>query len=266
MGPKAHGIRPYGIVSRQAGEIASALLPVTLPGTVMDVKPWPDQLFSEGDLVDYLNERWKSFQSEVKPDKRRRPASDSKEWIAKLEAKYLLKAPVIVGGFHVIEQGKIADGKPKSEFDRVEPTHPDEFGSHREFVDARVQYLEALLKHISPRTYALVDVPFGGDGDLFRYWPSRCAPPAPQAWLCEKSVRLRIERSGKHDNAWKTQLKADVGRIEAFLSRTRKDVAAHNAAVSETLREMRSELARAGSCPSPRQRRRKKLTRPTRPS
>jgi len=111
-------------------------------------------------------------------------------------------------------------------FDLVEPTHPDEFGSDREFVDARVQYLEALLKHISPRTYAIVDVPFEGDGDLFRYWPSRCSPPAPQAWLFEKSIRLRIERSGKHDDAWKAQLKADVGWIEAFLDRTRKDVAA----------------------------------------
>jgi hypothetical protein len=99
---------------------------------------------------------------------------------------------------------------------------------------------------------------------LFRYWPSGCALPAPQGWLCEKSVRLRIERSGRHDDAWKAQLKADVGRIEVFLSRTRKDVAAHNAAVSKTLREIRAELARAVCSSSVRQRRRKKPTRPRR--
>ena len=223
----------------------------------MDVNPWPHQLFSEGDLADNLIDRWKSFQSDMKSAKPRRPASASREWIARLEAKYLLKSPVIVGGFHVVEQGKIADGKPKSEFELVEPTNPAEFGGNREFVDARVRYLEALLKHISPRTCAMVDVPFEGDGDLFRYWPSRCALPAPQGLLCEKSIRLRIERSGRHDDDWKAQLKAEVGRIEAFLDRTGKDAAAHNATVSKTLREMRSELARAGSCPSPRQRRRK---------
>jgi len=83
-----------------------------------------------------------------------------------------------------------------------------------------VRYLEALLKHISARTYAVVEVPFEGDGDLFRYWPSRCALPAPQGLLCATSIRLRIERSVKHDDAWKAQLKADVGRIEAFLARS----------------------------------------------
>jgi len=56
-------------------KFASALLPVTMPGTVMDVEPWLRQLFSEGDLADYPIDRWKSFQSDVKSAKRRRAAT-----------------------------------------------------------------------------------------------------------------------------------------------------------------------------------------------
>ena len=197
----------------------------------------PQRLFSEGDLADYLIERQQRFLADLKPGTRRLAPDALKARIAKLKARHQLKAPVLGRRLRIAEQGKLADGKPGAEFDLVAPTDPDRFANKQEFLKARVRYLEAFLRHVSSRTYAVIEVSFEGDGALFRYCPTRSRLPAPHGVVSGGSIRMKIERSGRHDHRWHAQLKSNLLHLEALLLHTRKMVAAFNDGLSETLRE-----------------------------
>lgn len=204
----------------------------------------PRQLFSEGDLTDYLIERRQRLQAAMRPATRRIAPEVLKARIAKLEAKYHLKVPALVKGLRIVEQGRLADASPRREFDLVEPTDLHQFESKYEFLKARVRYLEAFVKHASSRTYAVIEVSFEGDGDLFRYRPSRSKLPAPHGAVSGTSIRMKIEQSGVYDHGWHAQLKSNLLQIEAILLHTRREVAAFNDVLSQTLREAHKVMPR----------------------
>jgi hypothetical protein len=196
----------------------------------------------------------------LKPARRRAAPDVLKARIEELKAKHQLKAPVLLKGLRIVEQGKLADGNPRREFDPVEPTDPDRFASRQRFLKARVQYLEAFLKHSSSRTYAVIEVQFEGDGALFRYRPTRSGLPAPHGVVSGTSIRMVIEQSGRHDHGWQAQLKSNVLDIEALLFHTRRQVSAFNDGLSQSLREAYKVMPRkqrsAGRSGGPKRRRR----------
>jgi len=194
------------------------------------------KLFSEGDLADYLDERLERLLARLKPARRRQPPDVLKPRIAALEAKHRVELPVILKGLKIVDQGPVADERPRGQFDLAEPIDPGQFDNRRGFLQARIRFLEAFLKHASPRRYVVIEVPFAGDASLFRYRPSQCRLPAPDGVVAGSAIRLQFERSGKHDHGWQVQLKEELLRIETFLLRIRREVAAYNATVRKAIR------------------------------
>ena len=227
-------------VAVHKGRLCRAPLGTSRPAggtTAQAMEESQPQLFSDGDLTDYLIERQRRFLADVKPATRRIRPDALKARIDKLKARHQLKAPVLAKGLRIVEQGKLADGDASTEFDLVEPTNPDRFVNQQAFLKARVRYLEAFLKHHSSRTYAIIEVSFEGEGALFRYRPARSRLPAPRGVVSGTSIRMKIEQSGRHDHGWHAQLKSNLLRIEALLLHTRREVAAFNEGLSQTLRK-----------------------------
>jgi len=177
------------------------------------MKEWPHTLFSERDLSDYLVERWRHFTTE----------RESADFDASL-AKYILR-PV---DFDVtkITIAKRGECEPK----------PTDFPEHQDYVNARIAFLEGQLENRRP-TFIIVDIPFEGDGNLLRYRPMGCTLPAPQGLLVEKSIKMRFERFGSKDMAWKTLFVNDLGAIDGILEAANVLVKGFN----QRLREWRTQ-------------------------
>lgn len=165
---------------------------------------WLHTLFSGGDLDNYLIERWQEFAKE----------SDSANFDASL-SKYILRVPEL--DLDRMTISKWGEALPK----------PRDFLSYGEFLDARIARLKAMLEH-QPQTFIVVDIPFEGDGDLFRYRPSGCSSPVPQGLLGDNSVKMRFQRCGSKDETWKTLFMSDVNAVNAFLEAASIPIQAFN--------------------------------------
>jgi hypothetical protein len=193
-------------------------------------------LFAQGDLAAFLERRLERAAAEIRPARRHPPADVVRARIARFEARHQLAPPRILSGARVVEQGALDGGQPQTTPALVPAPDPAAFSTRREYLGARIRHLEARLKHASPRTFALIDVPFEGAAELFDYCPTGCRLPAPSAEVRDGALRLRLECSGPHDPEWRAQLQSDLLQIERFLLHTRREVAAFNRTVSQAIR------------------------------
>lgn len=198
------------------------------------------RLFGAGDLAEYLGERQERLFESLRPARRRESAAVFEARVARLEARHHLAAPRILKGLRVIEQGRLAGGRPQVGCAAVEPGDRERFPSQRAFLEARVRYLEAHLKQVAPRAYAVVEVPFEGEADLFAYRPSGCRLTVPEGRVNGRTLRLRIEHFGRHDRDWQEGLRRDLLDIEKILLQVRKEVEVYNTAVSRAIRATRA--------------------------
>jgi hypothetical protein len=193
-------------------------------------------LFAQGDLDAFLQHRLERLAATLKPARRHQPDDIVQARIAKLETRHLLQPPKILSGARVVEQGQLADGNSPDAFPAGAPADPARFATRRAYLEARIAYLEAYLKHVSPRTYALVEVPFEGDPLLFEYRPGHCRIEAPAGEIRGTTIRFRLERSGPQDPEWRGELKTDLLALEAILLHTRRQVALFNRTAAQAIR------------------------------
>src|ERR1041385_6029798 len=118
------------------------------------------RIFSEGDLANFLIDRWQAFARELQTTEPVR--------INELKARYVLTAPRITGNFKIIRHGIVTPGKPESEFKLKKPVGC-EFSNVGQFLQAEIDYLEALLAHITHSTHVVFAAPVEGDVELLRY-------------------------------------------------------------------------------------------------
>ena len=170
------------------------------------MKDWPHKLFSEGDLTDFLIDRWERFGATialpgVELDKR------------KLE-EHLLRTPRLVCDFKIVKHG-------------FKPQDPSVPGA--DFVES------GLLRVAHPRSFIILQIPFCGDVDLFRYRPPDYAGVAPQGLVCQQCLRLRYERSGSDDSDWQGLLRNDYLAIHSLLDQAAVWVQGFNGRLSNML-------------------------------
>jgi hypothetical protein len=84
-----------------------------------------------------------------------------------------------------------------------------------------------MLNH-QRQTFIVVDIPFDGDGDMFRYRPSGCSLPVPQGLLGDNSVKMRFQRCGSKDESWKTLFTSEMNAVNDFLEAVRIPVQGFN--------------------------------------
>ncbi len=157
------------------------------------MKDWSHTLFSDGDLSDYLVDRWQEFSSE----------RGSANFDASL-SKYILRLPEL--DFSKRTVVKWGENEPE----------PADFASQVDYLKALLAFLRGKLVHLRS-TFIILDIPFEGDANFFRFRPSGFTLPPPQGLLCEKSIQMRYERCGSEDAEWETLLMNDFSAIHTFL-------------------------------------------------
>lgn len=171
---------------------------------------WLHTLFSAGDLSDYLVERWQEFAKEM----------EAANFDTSL-SKYFIRLPSL--DLDRMTISKWGEAVPK----------PTDFLSYGDFLDARIARLEAMLKH-QRQTFIVVDIPFDGDGDMFRYRPSGCKLPVPQGLLGDNSVKMRFQRCGSKDETWKTLFASDMTTVDDFIQSATVSVLGYNQKVRKS--------------------------------
>jgi hypothetical protein len=127
----------------------------------------------------------------------------------------------------IIEHGWEED--PAADVGLRRRARPEDFGSHGDYLDARIAHLEARLKRLSSRrSYIIVEIPFEGNGDLLDFRPPGCTGPNPQGLLSGQTIRMRFERTGPEDCAWKDVFRTEVEAIGSFLTATSEAVNGFN--------------------------------------
>ena len=159
-----------------------------------NMQNWADNLFSEGELADYLILRWERFIATVNAARK-----DGIENQLKPE-DHLLQIPELLPGFEIVEHG---------------------FVEQNPFLPVAVALEVATESGISslphPRSFVIVQVQFRGEADLFRYRPPDCPNVAPQGMVCGQCLHLRFERSGSADKDWRETYLNDCMTIFDFL-------------------------------------------------
>jgi hypothetical protein len=171
---------------------------------------WPHKLFSGGDLSDYLIDRWQAF------SKDRNSASFD-------ESKHLLHVPELN-----LSKFTIANWTESTPL-------PVDFHSYLDFMETQIDRLEAILQN-RQKTFIVVDIPFEGDGNLFRFRPTSCRLQVPQGLLCDNTVRMRFERCGSNVVAWKNLVTDEMITVDAFLEAVQIPVQGFNEKVIASVR------------------------------
>jgi hypothetical protein len=167
------------------------------------MKDWPHKLFSEGELADFLIDRWQRLVANAA----HQGSGPNK---LKLE-EHLLRTPTLVSDFRIVKHG---------------------FKNQNTPVPA-AEFLESGLTRLPhPRSYIIVQIPFCGESDLFRQRPPDCPEVAPQGMVCGQNLHLKFERSGIDDSDWKVSLRKDYLAILSFLDRADVCVQAFNERLS----------------------------------
>ena len=159
-----------------------------------NMQNWTDNLFSEGELADYLIVRWQRFVTALNAARQ-----DGSENRLNME-DFFLQTPELLPGFEIVEHGFVDQNPllPAAVILEV----PTESGA-------------ISLPH--PRKFYVLRAPFRGDADLFRYRSPDCALATPKAMVCGQYLHLEFERSGSADKEWKGGFLHDFLAIYDFL-------------------------------------------------
>jgi len=180
------------------------------------------ELLSDGDLVDFLLDRWSSVQGEIALARLDQlHARESEVLRAKLKFKYGLTTPAISDS-HIVEYGEVEpDLEPRSWMT----------------VEERKVYLEGLL--VRPRTtYAVIRLAVDGNIDLLRVCPPNCNLSPPSGQIVDSAIHWRCMRSGSADKKWSADLEQNIRLIESFLTLSQPLVDAFNSAVERDLAKL----------------------------
>ena len=172
------------------------------------MKNWPHQLFSEGELSNYLITRWERFITAVNAARQ-----DGCENKYKLE-DHILQTPELSPEHKIVDHGFVEQDPIFLTSDTSEP-------------GVNVQPL--------PRTFVVIEIQFRGEADLFRHRPPDSPKVAPQGKVCGQCLQLRYERSGSADKDWREIYLSDCKAIFDFLDLADVCVKAFNERVRHTL-------------------------------
>ena len=187
----------------------------------------PHKLFSEGDLTDFLIDRWKLALAEVQAARQAGSGDGSAGTFASILGRYQLKSPGLLTDFKVIEHGWVE--QVPSDEDLCAPVRSEDFGSHGDYLDAQIAHLQARLNLLSSRrSYIIVGIPFEGDGNLLRFRPPGCTGTTPLGLLRRQAIEMKFERHGPEDCAWKVAFRIALQAISGFLTATNKAVNGFN--------------------------------------
>ena len=171
-----------------------------------------NQLFSDGELADYLILRWERFIAAV--NAARQDGGESKLILE----DHLLKIPDLLPGSKIVEHG----------FVEQDPLLPAA-------VTLEVATEAGVISVPHPRSYVVIEIQFTGEAELFRHRPPDCPKVAPQGMLCGQCLHLRYERSGSADKNWRELYLSDCMAIFDFLDLADVYVKGFNERVCHTL-------------------------------
>ena len=143
-----------------------------------NMQNWTDNLFSEGELADYLIIRWQRFAAAL--NAARQDGSENRFNMEEL----FLQTPELLTGTEIVEYN---------------------------FVE------QELLPGASPRYFIILQVPFFGDAELLQNRLPDCPNDAPEGMVCEQYLRLRYEQSGPTDNSWRGDYLSNIMAITDFI-------------------------------------------------
>ncbi|MEI7728106.1 MAG: hypothetical protein WCO56_00930 [Verrucomicrobiota bacterium] len=187
----------------------------------------PHELFSEGDLADFLLDRWKLASAELHAARLAGTTNKEKLNDTAIIDRYRLATPSLLTGFKIIKHGW--EETPSADLAPSRPGPQEDFDSHEDFLQAQIDYLEARLKRASlRRSYIIVSIPFEGDGDLLRFRPPECPGVPPQGVVSGPAIQMKFERAEPEDAAWKDAFREDLQMIDRFLTATRAAVHGFN--------------------------------------
>lgn len=188
---------------------------------------WPHKLFSEGNLTDFLIDRWKLTLAEVQDARQAACGDGSAVTIAGILGRHHLISPVLQTDFEIIEHGWLEQDSPDEK--QCAPLRPEDFVSHGDYLDAQIAHLEARLKRLSSRrSYIIVKIRFEGDGNLMRFRPSGCTGANSQGLFSGQTLCMRFERAGPNDCAWKDVFRTEWDTIIRFIAATNEAVNGFN--------------------------------------
>jgi hypothetical protein len=178
---------------------------------------WKHKLFSEGDLSDYLIDRWQEF-------------ALARDAAIVDESKYILHLPKL--DLNKVSISNWSEPSPE----------PSDMAAYVAFLEKRISRLEAILEN-RQKTSIIVSVPFSGDGNLFRYRPPGCKLQTPQGLVSGMSIQMRFERSSAEDLSWKLHFTHDLTTVFSFLEAVKAPARGLNHKVTETARKQSSKPA-----------------------
>jgi len=192
-------------------------------------------LFSEGDLTDFLLDRWQAFMIDVDNAPQSVWEDDTEFELLDLWFRHNLRVPVFLGTPRIKEHGVVHQPIDSEE---VEPRSPLDFPSRIDYLLARKAYLEAQL-HRSRflRLYGIAHLPFEGDPVLFRYRPLGCKHQPPWGSVEGQSLRIRLEWDKSHGEAPANEFEANLNSIYDYLQRVSEHVFSLNRKMAETIEE-----------------------------
>jgi hypothetical protein len=171
-----------------------------------------NQLFSEGELADYLILRWERFIAAV--NAARQDGGESKLILE----DHLLQIPDLLPGSKIVEHG----------FVEQNPLLPAA-------VTLEVATESGVISVPHPRSFVVIEIMFRGEAELFRYRPPDCPNVAPQGKVCGQCLQLRFERSGSADKDWREIYLSDCMAIFDFLDLADVCVKGFNERMKNTL-------------------------------
>jgi hypothetical protein len=179
--------------------------------SISQMNDWKHKLFSEGDLSDYLIDRWQEFAI----------ARDS--GIVE-ESKYILPLPKL--DLNKVSLSNWSEPSPE----------PKDIQAYVAFLEKRISRLEAIIENRQKQSF-IVHVPFSGDGNLFRYRPSGCKLQTPQGLISGMSIQMRFERSSAEDLSWKLHFTHNLTTVFSFLEAAKVSARGFNHKVTATVRK-----------------------------
>jgi hypothetical protein len=170
-----------------------------------------NQLFSEGELADYLILRWERFIAAVN-------AARQDGGVNKLILEdHLLQIPELLPGSKIVEHGIVEQN----------PLLPAA-------VMLEVATESGVISVPHARSFVIIEIQFSGEADLFRYRPPDCPNVAPQGKVCGQALQLRYERSGSADKDWREIYLSDCKAIFDFLDLAEVCVKGFNERIKST--------------------------------
>lgn len=223
---------------------------------------WTHKLFSEGELADFLIDRWQLFltdmrdarpdsgpvcksppdnlaQLAVAPMEEQEASHGESLQVSAMLTRYRLDCPVLLSGFKIVEHGWVEE-LPET----PRPLKPEDFNDRGDYLDAKIAELtDRLHKMTHRRSWIIVEIAIEGQADLLRYWPPGCLLPAPQGQVCAHSLRLRFERAGSDDDAWEQEARSNLAAIDGLLEETSKLVDSFNHQLLTTCQQSEPKVA-----------------------